>query len=212
MTEIQKTQHSYDGIEEFDNPLPAWWTWLFVISIAFCPFYWIYFHSNIEGRSIHDQHELAVAENSRLQFAQMGMLDPDRETIVRCMNDEDLVTVGRIVFKANCVVCHGRSGEGKVGSNLTDNFYKNVQNIEDIATVIAKGANGNAMPAWASRLHPNEVVLVAAYVASLRDTNVENGKMKEGRESPPWPEPPSDDGESSDSPGKDNVSAGDGGK
>ena len=157
--------------------------------IALFPFHWMFYHGGAEGRTIQDQYDLALAENTRLQFAEMGELQGDRETILRCMAKDNLLKVGRIVFKSNCAACHGSNGEGKVGVNLTDEHYKNVQNIEDIVNVIANGAGGNAMPAWSAKLHPNEVVLVSAYVASLRGTFAEGGKGEEGRLIPPWPEP-----------------------
>ena len=50
------TGHTFDEIEEFDNPLPGWWKWMFIASIVFCPFYWAFYHGGAEGRSIHD-HE-----------------------------------------------------------------------------------------------------------------------------------------------------------
>ncbi|MEX2489597.1 MAG: cbb3-type cytochrome c oxidase N-terminal domain-containing protein, partial [Pseudomonadales bacterium] len=37
------TGHSYDGIEEYDNPLPAWWYWWFVLTIIFAIGYLIYY-------------------------------------------------------------------------------------------------------------------------------------------------------------------------
>ena len=30
--------HSYDGIREYDNPLPGWWKWLFIITVVISPF------------------------------------------------------------------------------------------------------------------------------------------------------------------------------
>jgi cytochrome c oxidase cbb3-type subunit 3 len=75
-----------------------------------------------------------------------------------------------------------------VGPNLTDEYYKNVRQVEDIAKVIIKGAGNGAMPAWANRLNENEIVLVSAYVASLRGQNVP-GKNPDGVEIAPWPEP-----------------------
>ena len=33
--EGKPTGHKYDGIEELDNPLPAWWYWVFVASIIY---------------------------------------------------------------------------------------------------------------------------------------------------------------------------------
>ena len=58
------------------------------------------------------------------------------------------------------------------GPNLTDDYYKNVKQITDIAEVIKNGAAGGSMPAWRTRLHPNEIVLMAAYVAGLRGKNL----------------------------------------
>ena len=31
----RSTGHDFDGIEELNNPLPAWWTWLFVVTLVF---------------------------------------------------------------------------------------------------------------------------------------------------------------------------------
>ncbi len=182
-----KTDHAYDGIEEYDNPLPGWWKWVFIATIAFSPFYMLFYHGGAAGRSVEDQYGVALATNTRLQFAEIGNLTPDANTIATYMHKGSWVKVGESVFKANCISCHGRNGEGQVGPNLTDEMYKNVVKIDDIAKVINEGAGGGAMPKWSNRLHPNEVVLVSAYVASLRGKNVE-GRIPEGRAIEPWPE------------------------
>lgn len=187
MSDAPKTDHAYDGIEEYDNPLPGWWKWLFIVTIMFSPFYWLFYHGGAAGRSVEDQYSVALATNTRLQFAEIGELKPDANTIVSYMDKDSWVKVGQSVFRANCISCHGREGEGKVGPNLTDEMYKNVAKVEDIARVINEGAGGGAMPKWSNRLHPNEVVLVSAYVATLRGQNIE-GRTPEGRAIPPWPE------------------------
>ncbi len=188
MSDAPRTDHAYDGIEEYDNPLPGWWKWLFVASIVYCPFYLMLYHSGVEGRSVEDQYNTAMAANTRLQFEEIGELKPDANTIVSYMNKPSWVQVGKSVFKANCISCHGRDGEGQIGPNLTDESFKNVRNIEDIARVINEGANNGAMPKWANRLHPNEVVLVSAYVASLRGQNLAGPRPAEGQAIPAWPE------------------------
>ena len=188
MSDAPRTDHAYDGIEEYDNPLPGWWKWLFVASIVYCPFYLMFYHSGVEGRSVEDQYNTAMAANTRLQFEEIGELQPDAITIVSYMNKPSWVQVGKSVFKANCISCHGRDGEGQIGPNLTDESFKNVRNIEDIARVINEGANNGAMPKWANRLHPNEVVLVSAYVASLRGQNLAGPRPAEGQAIPAWPE------------------------
>ncbi len=115
------------------------------------------------------------------------MLQPDRETILKYMNDPEWLAVGQVVYKTNCVSCHGAKGEGLVGPNLTDDYWKNVRKVEDIATVIANGAANGSMPAWKNRLsHPNQIVLTAAYIASLRNNPLPGPRPAEGDPVPPW--------------------------
>lgn len=181
------TGHCYDGIEEYDNPLPQWWVWLFILPIVLSPFYYVYYHFGVEGRSIHDDYKTAVADNLRQQFAELGELKPDRDTLLRYLDDKRWLAVGESVFKTQCVSCHGTNGEGKVGPNLCDDMWKNVYQIEDVTKVVANGAAGKAMPAWGARLHPNELVLVSCYVASLRGTSPPGPvRPPEGKAIPPW--------------------------
>ncbi|MCA9128336.1 MAG: c-type cytochrome [Planctomycetales bacterium] len=179
-----------DGIQLESGPLPGWWKSILITTLALCPVYWLYFHSGAPGRTMADAYDQAVFNNAQLLFAQIGELNPDADTIRRFSAKDNWVKVGKAIFKSNCIACHGRSGEGIIGPNLTDDSYKSVRSIEDIARVILKGANNNAMPAWEGKLQTNEVVLVSAYVASLRGTNVAGGKSPEGAEIPPWPPVP----------------------
>jgi cytochrome c oxidase cbb3-type subunit III len=39
----ETTGHNYDGIEEYDNPLPRWWVGMFVASLLFAGVYLIYY-------------------------------------------------------------------------------------------------------------------------------------------------------------------------
>ncbi len=179
------TGHCYDGIEEYDNPLPGWWKWLFVATIVFSLGYIPIYHGT-QARRITDYYEAAVAENLRLQFAELGDLTADNDVILKYSNDQKWVTVGKSVFSTNCVSCHGAQAQGLVGPNLTDDFWKQVQQPEDIAKIVREGAAGGAMPSWKNRLHPNEVVLVASYLVSLRGTNPPDAKQAEGKPVEPW--------------------------
>ena len=188
MMESELTGHSYDGIQEFDNPLPGWWKWMFVATILVCPPYWVYYHLGAEGRTVADQYQVAMADNARLQFAEVGELNGDRATLVKYMNDKNWINIGRSIYQTNCISCHKSDGSGLVGPNLTDEHYKNVKQIEDVFSVVVKGAGGAALPAWKNRLSQNEIVLVAAYVASLRGTPIgQSSRPPEGTIIPPWP-------------------------
>lgn len=190
-TQPELTDHNYDGIQEYDNPLPGWWSTLFVLSVVFAGFYGVHFHLGGEGPSVQDEYDAQAAEVFELRFAELGALEPNRETLLKYLNDPKWLTVGQAVFKTNCVSCHGANAQGDIGPNLTDDHWKNVTNVEDIARVIAEGAGNGSMPAWRNRLsHVNQIVLTAAYVASLRGSNPSGGKPPEGNEVQPWGSPP----------------------
>ncbi|TWT41697.1 Cbb3-type cytochrome c oxidase subunit CcoP2 [Phycisphaerae bacterium RAS1] len=187
--------HNYDGIQEYDNPTPGWWWLLLYGSVVFSVAYFLFYTFNPEAETIWKEHEAAVAADLRLQFGEIGDLAADEATILKYMNDQKWLAVGKSTFAARCVSCHGATGNGLVGPNMTDDSYKNVKVIEDIARVIANGAANGAMPAWKNQLHPNEIVLTAAYMASLRGQNLAGPRGAEGDAIPPWPKAPVDTAE-----------------
>lgn len=182
-------QHEYDGIQEYDNPTPGWWSLLFFITFVFSVVYFMFFHMSPESKPlrIDEQYKSAVADDLRAQFGEIGDLEADEATILKYMKEPKWLTVGQTAFTQHCVSCHGGNAQGLTGPNMTDDHYKNVKKLEDIATVIANGAANGAMPVWKHRLHKNEVVLLAAYIANLRGTTVAGGKAPEGDPIAPWP-------------------------
>ena len=181
--------HEYDGIQEYDNPTPGWWHVIFQATTLFAVVYFIFFTFSPMAWTPQDQYDEELAANLRLQFAEIGELEPTTETLVKYMHDAKWLKVGQMVFKQNCTNCHGADGSGVVGPNLTDEYYKHVKKLDDIPRVIANGAANGAMPAWKTRLHPNEIVLVACYVASLRGQDLPSMSNIKGEIIPPWPQP-----------------------
>lgn len=185
--ETPVTDHDYDGIREYDNPTPGWWVFLFVLSVVFSILYFTYYHvSPAGGASVKESYEAAVTADLKKTFGKMGELKQDDASLLQYMDDKDKMLLGKSIFKGNCVSCHGVNGEGQVGPNLTDDFGKNLKVMSDIPRVINNGAAGGNMPSWKTRLHPNEVALVAAYVASLRGQNLP-GRAPEGEKMESWP-------------------------
>ena len=207
--------HEYDGIREFDNPCPAWWHLIFIGSVIFSVFYWAFFHLGPSlgknGWTPLDAYDQATAENLELQFGGVE-LTVDERTILEFMvgtytppadpdaesTDEapaaprDWLAIGATVFKTHCKSCHADDGSGLVGPNLTDDNYKNVKQLMDIATVIQNGAANGSMPAWQNRLDSNQIVLVSAYVAYMRGQNLPGTKGPEGDVIAPWPKEPTE--------------------
>lgn len=179
--------HAYDGIREYDNPLPGWWKWLFVITVVVSPVYLMYFHVGAEGRSLEAQYRAAMDANMRKKYKDLGDLKPDAQTLFTYANDPEWVVVGESIFKTNCVSCHGADGGGLVGPNLCDQNYKHIKGIADIYKVINEGVAGGAMPAWGTRIgNQNDLIMVSAYVASLRGSSPAKPKGPDGSPIPPW--------------------------
>ena len=183
-------EHEFDGIREYDNPTPGWWHFIFLGSVGFGICYFIFYHMSTISWSVADLYQDAVTADLKMRFSEIGDLEADEATILRFLDDEQWTAVGSSVFKAQCVSCHAADGSGLVGPNLTDEHYKSVKKIEDIARVVADGAGSGAMPGWKTRLHPNEIVLVSAYVAGLRGRNLPGKRGAEGSQIPPWPAGP----------------------
>jgi cytochrome c oxidase cbb3-type subunit 3 len=173
--------HDYDGIQEYDNPLPGWWTNIFWLTIVFSVVYLLFFHTGAPGRSMIEQYDASGVALAKKQFGQLGELQQDRATLARFMKDEKWVKYGESTFKTHCQSCHGADAGGLVGPNLCDDRWKNVKHLEDIITIINNGAGGNAMPAWKQKLgDPREVIMVAAYVASRLGAKPSSPRPPEG--------------------------------
>lgn len=181
--------HEYDGIQEYDNPTPGWWWWLLNVTVLFSVAYFLFFTWSPEAWTNAQEHDNALAANLKLQFAEIGDLQPDEATLLKYMKDEKWLAVGKVVFAAKCAICHAANATGSTGPNMTDDYYKNIKVITDIPRVISGGAANGAMPAWKTQLHQNEIVLTAAYIASLRGQNLP-GRPHEGELIPPWPTAP----------------------
>src|SRR5690606_1318027 len=77
--------------------------------------------------------------------------------------------------------CHGKKAEGLIGPNLTDDYWLNGDgSLLSIYRVINEGVPAKGMPAWNRQLLPVEVSKLAAFVGTLRGTNVSGPKGQEG--------------------------------
>lgn len=180
--------HEYDGIQEYDNPTPGWWHLIFAGSILFSAGYFLV--SLVSPFYVGPIQRLQAAQEAEYQqmFAGIGTLSNTPATLLTLMDNDKWEAIAAGTFRGNCTSCHGPAGGGQVGPNLTDDYYKNIRTVEDFYTVIADGAANGAMPAWSGRFSQNEMVLLAAYVASLRGTTPGGApRGPEGERIDPWP-------------------------
>ena len=84
-------------------------------------------------------------------------------------NDAAAATRGAVVFKDQCIACHGDDGKGQVelgAPNLTDGIWLYGGSKAAIVESIRTG-RGGMMPAWGGRLDPVTLKALATYVHSL---------------------------------------------
>jgi cytochrome c oxidase cbb3-type subunit 3 len=176
------TDHEYDGIQEYDNPLPTWWLWTFFLTIIFAFLYYIHYEVG-GGPTLKD--ELAVAmKNLETAAAQHApAVTESEEMLADAMKDPKLAELGGAAFTAKCAACHGPQLGGLIGPNLTDNFWLHGKGTRmDIATVIRKGVPEKGMPPWESMLSKDEVYGLTAYILSKKGSNPANAKAPQGDE------------------------------
>ena len=176
--------HQYDGIREYDNPLPGWWRMIFWGSIVFAIVYFVVFH--VGGWAAtpdqkYKQDELAwlavhEAESTSVASTSEGELSAGS-------HDEAVLDRGRTIFLSKCATCHTADGHGLIGPNLTDGFQIHGTTREDLFSTIRDGAPGTAMMAWGTQIPRTDLVSVASFVSSLRNTNVP-GKEPQGKPVP----------------------------
>lgn len=176
-----KVIHEIDGIQEYDNKLPNWWLYTLYGAIAFAVVYW--FHYQISGfgdlpkaELQHDNDKAAAVEAARIKAA--GVLTP--EALAALARDKVTVEQGKQVFVQTCAQCHRQDGGGNVGPNLTDEFWLHGAAPDKIYDTITKGIPDKGMPAWGPQLGADRTRAVAAFVISIRGTNVPNGKAPQG--------------------------------
>lgn len=179
------TGHSYDGIEEYDNPLPAWWYWWFVLTILFAIGYLIYYPGlgNFQGLggwsqvSQLEEARKAAEEKYGPIFEQYGDVP-----VEELKNVPEAMKMGRRMFVNNCAVCHGARARGSFGfPNLSDEEWLWGSSPDAIETTITNGRRG-AMPSWGPVLGDAGVKAVAEYVLSLSGRSENEALAETGKQ------------------------------
>jgi cytochrome c oxidase cbb3-type subunit 3 len=163
-----------------DGPLPRWWAWAFAAAIVFAAGYWLWHQAFVLSPAPLDRYIAARAAALDTGFA---ATDADLVALAR---DPLAVRAGGQIFASRCVSCHGASAEGKVGPNLTDDFWIGGGDAPAIYQSIVDGRAARGMQAWGADLGPAACKQLTAFVLSLRG-HPRPGKAAQGER---WPAPP----------------------
>ena len=187
--EPETTGHEWDGIQEYNNPLPRWWLWIFYATIVWAVGYTIAYPAwpglkeatpGLLGYSSRAEVEKEIAEaeagnaeiNARLASVELTEVveDPELNTYA--------TQAGGAVFRTWCAQCHGSGAAGVQAAgypNLLDDAWLWGGTIEDIHTTIAHGirneddpaARWSQMPVFGDILSEEEIVQVVNHVMTL---------------------------------------------
>ena len=181
--DVKTTGHVYDGIEEYDNPLPAWWFLMFVITLVFGVGYLIVYpgmgnYAGLLNWTQEDQHarEVAAAEEKFRDMRDRYLALPVEEIA----SDPALRKMGRRMFANNCAQCHGMDAKGAYGfPNLTDDDWIYGGSPDAIKTTLIQGRKA-AMPAWGAILGDQGINETTAYVLSLNGRDADDALLAAG--------------------------------
>jgi cytochrome c oxidase cbb3-type subunit 3 len=170
--------HAYDGIQEYDNPLPRWWVWIFYATIVFSVLYAVDVGGWMKGPGRVPAYEHEMADAARRWPVETGT--GDTAALATAARDPATIASGRAAFATNCAVCHRADGGGLIGPNLADDYWIHGGSLAEIQRTIADGVLAKGMPNWGKLLRPEQVRALTAYVASLQGTSPKDGKAPEG--------------------------------
>ncbi|WP_122072661.1 cytochrome-c oxidase, cbb3-type subunit III [Pseudophaeobacter sp. EL27] len=196
------TGHSWDGIEEFDNPMPRWWLWTLYATIIWAIGYTILYPAwpmvnsataGILGWSTRGDvaAEIAAVDeanapmNAKLEAAELTAIAGDAEL------GSYAVSSGSAVFKTWCAQCHGSGAAGAKGyPNLLDDDWLWGGSVEEIHETVTHGirnedsddARYSEMPAFGrdELLEKEEIDQVVNFVMSLSGEAQDASKVEAG--------------------------------
>ncbi len=173
--------HEFDGIKELNNPIPFWFNLLFYGTVVAAFIYLMAYHVLNIGDLQHKEYEteLVQAEISKQAYIKKAGNLIDENTVTE-LTDKAKLDKGMETFKAKCAVCHGDKGEGKVGPNLTDEYWLHGGDVKSVFKTIKYGVPSKGMVAWQNSLNGVQIQEVTSFILSLKGTNPPGAKEPQG--------------------------------
>lgn len=189
----ETTGHTWDGIAEFNNPLPRWWLWTFYVTIAWAVLYTVLYPawpgitgatSGVLGYSTRGEVAAEIerfnALNAplRTQITETELVEITRDGMPELYSFA--MNAGAATFTTWCSQCHGAGAAGVQAAgypNLLDDDWLWGGSVEEIHYTIAHGirneddpaAHYSEMTAFDEILTDDETAQVVNYVIGLSD-------------------------------------------
>ncbi|NEL27441.1 MAG: cytochrome-c oxidase, cbb3-type subunit III, partial [Xanthomonas perforans] len=148
----ETTGHEWDGIAEYNNPLPRWWLYSLYATIVWAFGYWIVYPAwplvsdHTRGLLGYSSRaavlaDVAATKAARAKLGQETLATADLAAIEA---DPTLLPLalatGKAAFGDNCAGCHGTAATGRTGyPNLQDDDWLWGGSLDSIAETIRVG-------------------------------------------------------------------------
>jgi cytochrome c oxidase cbb3-type subunit III len=183
--EIETSGHVWDeNLEEYNHPLPKWWSYLFYITVVFALVYLVLYpglgrFQGVYGWSAVKQY---TDERARVEAKVAPIYEKFSKMDLKAVaGDKEANEMGRRLFLTYCAQCHGSDAKGSKGfPNLTDADWLYGGEPEQIKVSIAEGRNG-MMPPHA-HLGGDPIKDLAHYVRSLSGLTADSIRVAKGKD------------------------------
>jgi cytochrome c oxidase cbb3-type subunit 3 len=184
-TQGDTTGHSWDGdLQEYNNPLPRWWLWLFYLTIVFAAIYFVFYPGlgKFAGQWDWSQESQYDAEMASAEKKYGPLFTAYAEqSIEELAKNAKAMESGQRLFLNYCATCHGSDAGGAVGfPNLTDKDWLYGGAGDQIKTSILDGRNG-VMPPLGAGLSEEKLDAITAYVLSLSGQQADPAQLEVGK-------------------------------
>lgn len=185
ITEGKTCGHVWDEtLEEYNNPMPKWWSWLFYITVVFSLVYLVLYpglgrFQGVLGWSSAGQHKLEV---EKVDAAVKPLFDKYLKMDLKAVAaDTDAMEMGKRLYLTYCMQCHGSDARGSKGfPNLADKDWLYGGESEQIIETISNGRMGVMPPHDA--LGAETIKDLANYVRSLSGLPSDSVRTNKGKE------------------------------
>jgi len=174
---IELRDHTYDGIEEYDQKLPNWWLFTLYITMVWFVIAWVaYYQLPLGMPSDHERVETAMAKIEAKKQAELEKMlaSLDNDSLRNMSLEESHVSAGKAIYESKCAACHGAdlsatlAGVPLPGVPLNDEEWKYGSEPLEIMNIVTNGSPDvtKGMIAWSAQLSPSEIAQVVSYVLS----------------------------------------------
>ncbi len=168
------TGHVWDeDLREYNNPLPRWWMWLFILTVIFSAIYLAVYPGlgSFQGSQKWSQVAEHDADVQRLRQSLAPLYaEFTAKPVAELAQDPRALAIGERQYMNHCSQCHGSDARGSKGyPNLTNGnaAWLGTRNGEHIVKTITEGRQGVMPPMGAAIGSEAAISDLAHYVLSL---------------------------------------------